>query len=144
MKFLGCGECTLCCKLLETHGKDAKSPIGTYCHHCDLSAGCKIYESRPEECRTYQCMWTMMENAGEDLRPDKCGIIFDRAGDDVISARIEEEMKLNRLVVRQIESFNNEGFSVLIFRGQDSKCFLSGNHTEEYVRGIVDGRSKLH
>ena len=142
--MMPCGECTLCCKLLETHDEKTASPIGIYCKHCDHNKGCTIYKDRPEECRIYQCMWTQMENVGEELRPDKCGVIFDRISDDVISARIEKGLKLNKLVVKQIESFNREGFSVLIFREQNSKCFLAKTHSEEYVRGIVDGHAKLH
>ena len=130
-----CGECTLCCKLLETH--DIASEIGVYCHHC--KDGCTIYDERPEECRTYQCMWLQMENAGEDLRPDKCGIIFDRMSDDVITARLDDDLKINDLVMSQINNFKAEGFSVLIFRGNDRKYFLNDRHTEDYVTGIVRG-----
>jgi len=137
-----CGECTLCCKLLELH--EVPSPIETYCRHCEPGIGCKIYKIRPEECRQFQCMWSQMERVGTELRPDKCHIIFSRAGDDVISARIEKNHKLSKLVVNQIKVFNKEGFSVLVFRGQTSICFLTKGHTEDYARKIVDGRSKLY
>ena len=89
-------------------------------------------------------MWSQMENVGMALRPDKCGIIFDRAGDDVISARMEQGTKLSPLVMGQITAFNNEGFSVLVFRDRSSKCFLAENHTEAYVRNVIDGRAKLY
>jgi hypothetical protein len=89
-------------------------------------------------------MWLQMENAGIELRPDNCGIIFDRAGDDVICARLEEATKLKPLVMGQINAFIDEGFSVLIFRGQDSKCFLNIQHTEQYVRDTVHDRSLIH
>ena len=135
-----CGECTLCCKLLEVNG----SAIGPYCHQCEVGVGCKIYDSKPVECSTYQCMWLQMNNVGEELRPDKCGIIFDRISDDVICARIEKGIKLNELVMNQIKAFNREGFSILIFRDKDSKCFLKLGHSENYVRGIINDYSKLH
>ena len=135
-----CEECNLCCKLLETH--DIPSRIGEYCNHCEN--GCKIYDKRPEECRTYQCMWSQMEKVSDDLRPDKCGIIFDRITDDVIAARIDEGLKLNGLLVAQVEYFKKEGFSVIIFRGKDKKFFLNDGHTEEYVMEAVHGSTKLH
>jgi len=135
-----CGECTLCCKLLEVH--DIPSPIGVYCQHCDK--GCTIHESRPQECRGYQCMWSQMDDVGMEMRPDQCGIIFDRMSDDVISARLEEGMKLKPLVMGQINAFINEGFSILIFRGKDSKCFLNTQHTEQYVRDTIHGCSIVH
>ena len=134
-----CGECTLCCKLLETH--DMPSEIGVYCIKCDINKGCKIHNERPKECRDYQCMWTQMENVPVALRPDKCGIIFDKIADDVITGRIEEGTMLNDLTMGQVNSFIREGFSVLIFRGRDMKHFLNDNHTEEYVMEKVRGRT---
>ncbi len=129
-----CGECTLCCKLLETH--DVPSEIGVYCRHCDK--GCQIYDERPKECRDYQCMWTQMDIVSDELRPDKCGIIFDRISDDVIAARIEEGKKINDLLMAQIEFFKNEGFSVMIFRGRDKKLFMNDSHSEPYVLEAVN------
>ena len=132
-----CEECTLCCKLLETH--DIPSRIGEYCNHCE--SGCKIHDKRPEECRTYQCMWSQMEKVSDDLRPDKCGIIFDRISDEVIAARIEAGKKLNGLLSAQVDYFNNEGFSVVIFRGREKKIFLNAHHTEADVIEIIHGRT---
>ena len=132
-----CGECTLCCKLLETH--DIPSEIGVYCHHC--KDGCTIYDERPKECRTYQCMWSQMETVSDELRPDKCGIIFDRISDDVIAARIEADRKLNGLLTAQVDYFNNEGFSVVIFRGREKKIFLNDRHTETDVIEILHDRT---
>jgi hypothetical protein len=85
-----------------------------------------------------------MEYVGMELRPDKCNVIFSRSGNDVICARIEKHSKLNRLVMSQIKAFNNEGFSILVFRDKASMCFLTEGHTEDYVRKIVDDRSKLY
>lgn len=85
-----------------------------------------------------------MEDAGIEMRPDQCGIIFDRIAEDVISARLEDDKKLKPLVMGQINAFIEEGFSVLIFRGDDSKCFLTTLHTEQYVRDTVHDRSLVH
>lgn len=137
-----CDKCTLCCKLLETH--DVPSPIEEYCIHCKPNKGCKIHATRPKECSTYQCMWSQMVNSGEELRPDRCNIIFDRISDDVISARLEKGKKIEDLVFGQINSFVNEGFSVLVFRDKEKKFFLSKSHTKEYVLGKVNDHSQLH
>ena len=137
-----CDGCTLCCKLLETH--DVPSDIGVYCHNCEPGVGCGIYDTRPTECKTYQCMWAQMKHAGDELRPDKCNIVFDRIADEVITARIEEGSKLNGLLTAQIDFFNNEGFSVLVFRGRDKKFFLNDKHSEKYVLEAVNDRSELH
>lgn len=132
-----CGECDLCCKLLEIH--DIPSKIGEYCQYCNK--GCTIRDTRPKECSTYQCMWSQMENVGNELRPDQCGIIFDRITDDVITARLEENKLMNPLVHNQVNNFIEEGFSVLIFRGKDMKYFLNDNHTKEYVLGAINDSS---
>lgn len=139
-----CGECTLCCKLLEIHDIPTPSPIESWCMYCEPGTGCEAYNTRPEECRQFQCMWSQMEHVGIELRPDKCHIIFTRAGEDVICARLEKDHKLSKLVMNQIKTFNKEGFSVLVFRGRASKYFLIKEHTKDYVRKIVHGRSKLH
>jgi hypothetical protein len=139
---MDCEECTLCCKLLEI--QSTESPIETYCKYCEPYVGCKIYEKKPEECSQYKCMWSQMEYAGIELRPDKCHVIFDRVGDDVISARIEKRHKLNGLVLGQLNAFNNDGFSVLLLNGNLSSCFLAKGHTQDYVKERVIDCAKLH
>ena len=89
-------------------------------------------------------MWSQMENVGEDLRPDRSGVIFNRAGDDVITARIDEDRETIPLVLGQIESFAREGFSVVVFQGKGFQGYLHPAHTREYVMGVVRDRSELH
>ena len=86
-------------------------------------------------------MWSQMETVSDELRPDKCGIIFDRISDDVIAARIEADRKLNGLLTAQVDYFNNEGFSVVIFRGREKKIFLNDRHTETDVIEIIHDRT---
>lgn len=138
-----CGECTLCCTLLELH--EVPSAIGETCRHC-TNTGCAIQQTKPKECKEYQCMWSQMPDqfATLAMRPDNCGIIFDRQGDDVIAARMEEGKKLNDLLIGQINSFNKQGFSVLVFRGKDCKHFLIEGHTEQYVEELIRGRGELY
>lgn len=96
------------------------------------------------ECSEFRCMWHQMERAGEDLRPDRCGVIFDRASEDVIVARLEEGKKLNPLVMQQIKSFKSEGFSVLVFRETSSRAFTKEGHTLEHLLEAARGRAELH
>jgi uncharacterized protein len=69
-----CGPCTMCCKVLviDHFEKDA----GVLCEHCILKGGCKIYETRPDVCRDYECDWMMERSLGPQLRPDKVGTIL--------------------------------------------------------------------
>lgn len=69
-----CGECTFCCK---THGvfEFQKLP-GTWCVHCEINKGCKIYSKRPKSCRLFECAWLMGFGLPEH-RPDKTNIVPD-------------------------------------------------------------------
>jgi hypothetical protein len=59
-----CGKCSLCCKVLGI-GELAK-PAGSWCTHCRPGkVGCLIYEDRPSECRTFNCLW--LTNAELDV-----------------------------------------------------------------------------
>jgi len=49
-----CGDCRLCCKLIGV--AVLEKPPERWCHHA-CQRGCGIYETRPEECRTFRCLW---------------------------------------------------------------------------------------
>lgn len=60
-----CGTCTLCCKVF---GVDPlNKPRNTWCEHCDIGKGCRIYEDRPDECRSFECLWLQ----GPDIIPEE-------------------------------------------------------------------------
>ena len=72
MKYRNCGECSECCELLEI--PTIKKPKKTICDNVCSSGGCSIYQDRPSECRTFQCLWSE-GYTGEGQRPDKSGIM---------------------------------------------------------------------
>jgi hypothetical protein len=51
-------------------------PGGVWCRHCRPGWGCTIYETRPEECRTFGCMWLTHPNFPEELRPERSKLVF--------------------------------------------------------------------
>ncbi len=71
-----CGACTVCCtvKPISTGGI-VKAP-GVTCEHC-TTKGCAIYETRYDICIGYLCGWKWAPFIGEDMRPDKSGLLFD-------------------------------------------------------------------
>lgn len=71
IKHRQCGNCTACCEILEipTIEKPAHQKCENLCKR-----GCGIYETRPSECRSFQCIWTE-GFAGDSQRPDKSGIM---------------------------------------------------------------------
>jgi Fe-S-cluster containining protein len=36
--------------------------MNKWCEFCDKGTGCKIYPTRPSECRTFNCLWLSDEN----------------------------------------------------------------------------------
>ena len=71
-----CGECQACCWFFPL--AFLNKPERTKCpHQCEK--GCAIYDQeRHPVCKTFFCEWLQRPQWGEELRPDKCGIIYQR------------------------------------------------------------------
>jgi hypothetical protein len=78
-----CGTCTLCCKVLGI-GALGK-PAGQWCPHCQPGKGCAVYETRPEECRTFLCDWLRNEALGPEWKPEKSKIVLASSGKNIIA-----------------------------------------------------------
>ena len=80
--------------------------------------GCAIYDDRPESCLTYQCVWLQDQVMPDDLRPDRCGVMFEIPhGMNTIAGLVDPDRpnawKAKR--VRQlIGKFQEAGYPVLI------------------------------
>jgi hypothetical protein len=135
-----CGGCNVCCDVLEI--KDVNSKANEMCQHCDIGVGCKIYEARPEPCKDFKCLWLQMERVHMDLRPDNCGVMFEKIADDIILGCTSGKFNQD-LVLRQIGAFNSEGISVVVFNHavKRKSLHLAVGHTQEYVDGVIDGRT---
>lgn len=78
MSYNACGDCTACCERLTIDGDiwdNGEKPRNTMCeYNCN---GCTIYESRPQVCRDFKCVWLRIKEARpsfpERLRPDNVG-----------------------------------------------------------------------
>ena len=73
-----CGACSLCCKLLPIAALE--KPHEKWCAHCRPGAGCTIYESRPETCRSFACHWLADPAAGEYWAPLKSRMVVQITG----------------------------------------------------------------
>ncbi len=69
-----CGDCKLCCKLLAV--KDIDKPADTWCPDCDLSKGCRKQHDKPRLCKEFYCRWLIDARLSDELKPNKCGVIF--------------------------------------------------------------------
>lgn len=80
-----CGECRACCFIPKVDDKPyvqfagMQQQSGQWCQNCS-DKGCKIYWKRPTTCREFVCLWLASQKRNykmeADLRPDKCGVIF--------------------------------------------------------------------
>jgi hypothetical protein len=62
-----CGGCTLCCRVMGIAALD--KPPGLWCPNCNVGKSCKVYETRPRECREFNCLWLKDENLDERWKP---------------------------------------------------------------------------
>jgi hypothetical protein len=53
-----------------------QKPQDIWCEHCDIGGGCRIYESRPEECRRFHCGFLTHPDLGEEWRPSASKIVL--------------------------------------------------------------------
>ena len=76
VKYVGgrsCDGCTMCCKLLKI--EELKKPKSQWCVHCDIGSGCKIYDERPSECRTFNCGFLTEAHIGDHWKPTKSKMV---------------------------------------------------------------------
>lgn len=105
-----CQSCTACCTafIIEKLNKEKN----TKCIHCNF--GCSIHETKPYECSSFNCAYIQSNVNNENLRPDKCGIIFEKISETQFLGTIVQGVKLSDTAKKQINSFKSQGYSVLI------------------------------
>jgi uncharacterized protein len=74
-----CGGCNACCRTAAV--PEIEKPAGKWCSHCAIGGGCKVYEQRPQACRDFHCLWKVMPDFPEELRPDRCRVIWQMTED---------------------------------------------------------------
>src|SRR5947207_2583886 len=74
-----CGTCTKCCELMPV--AELNKPGFTHCQfeglHPPITLGCAIYANRPAPCRIWSCWWLMNDDWPDELKPERCGVVFD-------------------------------------------------------------------
>lgn len=73
-----CGSCTMCCKTMSVW--EIEKPNNVWCRHVQNHRSCAIYETRPQSCRTFNCLW--LRGVGSDtMRPDRSRVVLVEADD---------------------------------------------------------------
>jgi hypothetical protein len=79
-----CGTCIACCTTMGVAELDKKA--GEECvHTCDK--GCAIYDSRPDACQRWNCMW-IAGYLPEALKPEECGVIWDSSHHELVDREL--------------------------------------------------------
>jgi hypothetical protein len=80
-----CGTCTLCCKATAVF--ELRKPTGEWCAHCTAATGaagkgCGVYETRPYECRAFECLWLQGLLPERDRPDDLHAVLYAQATAD--------------------------------------------------------------
>jgi len=81
-----CGDCTLCCKVMAIEA--LAKPAGRWCRHCKPGHGCLVYETRPAECRAFNCLWLVDERFGAHWKPARSKLVV-TASEDGLEIRCD-------------------------------------------------------
>ena len=146
-----CGECSLCCKLIDAPGL---APAGKWCPHCDpgLKDGCcTIHPDRPEFCRNWHCFWRA-ESWPDRLRPDRCKCIFEALpGVETVLVSVEPSRPdawKEPQVMRVIEILKKKGRPVVLKTKNDSKMFIPKDYTRadilDEINKVLEWKEKMY
>lgn len=130
-----CGECDVCC---NEHVKIdvLNKPFGQKCSfYCN---GCSQYESRPDDCKNYQCVFITQENLDVKYRPDNLGVVFEQPYGKSYWVGIELiENSLNKEdCIRLVRAMNNDGSKVMLkyVSGELQYSLPEGIDSEDFLK----------
>ncbi len=128
------GGCTACCKTHEI--PELEKPAGTWCGHCEIGKGCRIYPERPRSCQSFQCLW--LRGIGDkENRPDRSKVVISlgsEIGDAIHTITMVETAAgaLQRAFARKVtKAFLGQGQVVLHTLMSGERMLLA---PEEYRR----------
>ena len=129
-----CGECSLCCKLARV--EEVEKPSWTWCKHCDIGHGCRIYHSpdRPRVCQDFKCRWLTDFQLPDEWRPDLVHLFVTGNDSDDFIRIVAEDISYGFPV---IEYFRKRGQHVLI-AGMNSLIFVQGEGREKPAKIVAD------
>jgi len=76
-----CGDCTLCCKVMAI--EQLAKPVSSWCPHCKPGRGCLIYDNRPAECRSFNCLWLVDDQLAQYWKPSKSRLVLTTSEDGI-------------------------------------------------------------
>ena len=112
---------------------DIGKPANVACRYCD--GGCSIHESKPQTCAEYECAYYQGKDVPLSLRPDKCGIIFNKRTERIFVGTLVTGVPVTEAARGQIDAFNKQGYSVILLSAKDMslKPMLADGHDPKEI-----------
>ena len=121
--------CAMCCKLPSINEPELQKPVNEWCPHAEpkqaaCGGACSIYDSRPESCRGFMCVWLYTDWWPEELSPPRtgCYVVFSNdtlleGGFEIPTIRVHEarpgaSQELNEILCR----FWGGGCPIVIYK----------------------------
>jgi hypothetical protein len=115
-------------------------PGGSWCGHCKPGRGCLIYETRPDECRNYSCLWLTDRWFGDHWKPSRSKLVLTMS-EDGIEIRCDpgfpdawRKEPFRREITRLAQAGETEDVTVLVIVRQ-RMTLITG--TSELDLGVV-------
>jgi hypothetical protein len=70
-----CGDCVACCQVLNIDTPQMTKAADQMCVHC-TAGGCGVYDTRPQVCRDWDCVWRRIDSMPLQTRPDHLGVLW--------------------------------------------------------------------
>ena len=83
---------------------------GEDCVHCQ--DGCLIHETKEKECRGFEWAWLQSNVDNPELRPDRCGIVFEKTVDDEMFGTVAPDREISDAARKQLQNFVDQGYVV--------------------------------
>ena len=147
-KKRGCGTCQACCTIMRVDMEPVApthKPERQRCGHL-CSAGCKVYDAKPESCSVFMCLWLAMElfddRMPKEWRPDNVGAVVDVNEVGTITVHLKHENRWQKqgplrdmlIWLAQGRSMFNENVFVVLDRPSGEHLLFKGNgQTQELV-----------
>ena len=133
-----CGECSLCCEIPPVPA--ISKPANHRCPFWDK--GCNLYPDHPGQCKTFVCLWLANEKLPDQLRPDRCGVMFETHWPEKTVLALVDPFRpdawrfgrVERLMKRMVR----DGYVVWVVVGTKKRLFLPEGVTEEAARQRVE------
>ena len=130
-----CAGCTACCKLPSV--TEFKKPMQQWCEHCEIGKGCKIYDTRPDDCRTFYCGWVLDGRIGEEWNPRHSKMVIKFENNRTVIL-VDKDRK---------DAWRKEPFNTLIRRWAATALAMHGEVVVweglEAIRALPNGEQRL-